>query len=209
MSEASVVLYGASGYTGKHVAWKLAEKGIPFIAAGRNKERLAKQLGEMPELAEADYEVVAVDHDEAALTTLFEGKKVVHNLVGPYMQLGEPVVRAALNAGVHYLDATGEQDWMLHVRELYGPQLRAEGAGALPACASMWNSGMMAAEFVLERAGIDSLDIVYTLARRAVGLLDAVVHADVLPAATPPLRERASSPGRPATGHQRLGPRSP
>jgi hypothetical protein len=163
MSEASVVLYGASGYTGKHVAWKLAEKGIPFVAAGRNKERLAKQLGEMPELAEAEYEIVAVDHDEAALTTLFEGKEVVHNLVGPFMQLGEPVVRAALNAGVHYLDTTGEQDWMLHVREVYGPQFERKGRVLSPACASMWTSGMMVAELVLEREGIDSVDIVYTL----------------------------------------------
>jgi DNA-binding LacI/PurR family transcriptional regulator len=34
----NVVLYGASGYTGKLTAWKLAERGIPFIAAGRNAE---------------------------------------------------------------------------------------------------------------------------------------------------------------------------
>ncbi len=164
MSEARIVLYGASGYTGKHVAWKLAERGIPFVAAGRSRDRLTEQLGGMPELAGAEYEVVAVEHDEAALTRLFEGKEIVHNLVGPYMQLGEPVIRAALNAGVHYLDATGEQDWMLHVREAYAPTFEEQGLVLSPACASMWNSGMMVAELVLEREGIDSLDIVYTLA---------------------------------------------
>lgn len=164
MSEAKIVLYGASGYTGKHVAWKLAERGIPFVAAGRNKARLDEQLGSMPELAGAEYETVAVEHDEAALARLLDGKEIVHNLAGPFMQLGEPVVKAALSAGVHYLDATGEQDWMLHVRETYGQRFADQGLVLSPACASMWNSGMMVAELVLERKGIDSLDILYTLA---------------------------------------------
>ena len=117
MSKAKVVLYGASGYTGEHVIWKLAARGIPFIAAGRNKARLEQRFAAKPELKGARYEIVEVEHDEAALTELFRGKNVVHNLVGPYRQLGEPVVRAALAAGVHYLDATGEQDWKIYLRQ--------------------------------------------------------------------------------------------
>ena len=163
MSKPQVVLYGANGYTGQHVAWKLAERGIPFIAAGRNKARLEESLGKMPELKDARYEIVTVGHDEASLTELFRGCKVVHNLVGPYMQYGEPVVRAALAAGAHYLDATGEQDWMLHLREAYGPQFADKGLVLSPACASMWNSGLLAAEAVLEKQGVDSVDILYTL----------------------------------------------
>ena len=54
-----VVLYGASGYTGKLTAWKLAERGIPFIAAGRNKERLQEEMSRVPELAGHDYQCVA------------------------------------------------------------------------------------------------------------------------------------------------------
>ncbi|WP_239142976.1 hypothetical protein [Variovorax sp. WS11] len=42
-----VVVYGASGYTGKLTAWKLAERGIPFIAAGRNAERLQMELAKV------------------------------------------------------------------------------------------------------------------------------------------------------------------
>ena len=37
---AEVVIYGASGYTGKLIAWHMAEYGIPFIAAGRSQQRL-------------------------------------------------------------------------------------------------------------------------------------------------------------------------
>ncbi len=163
MSEPQVVLYGASGYTGLHVAWKLAERGIAFIAAGRNAQRLERQLKSMPELRNARFEIFAVEHEEKALTALFQGRKVVHNLVGPYMQLGEPTVRAALAAGVHYIDATGEQDWMLHIREKYGAAFAQRGLVLSPACASMWNSGLLAAETVLEKEGVDSLDILYTL----------------------------------------------
>ncbi len=163
MSKPEVVLYGASGYTGQHVAWKLAERGIPFIAAGRNKDRVQEHLARMPELRKAEYEVVGVEHSEAALTELFRGRKIVHNLVGPYMQLGEPVVRAALAAGAHYLDATGEQDWMLYLRKHFSAKFADKGLALSPACASMWNSGLLAAEAVLEKEGIDSLDILYTL----------------------------------------------
>jgi hypothetical protein len=163
VSKPQVVLYGASGYTGLHVAWKLAERGIPFIAAGRNKERLERQLAAMPELKNATYEVAAVKHDELSLTELFRGRKVVHNLVGPFMQLGEPVVRAALAAGLHYLDATGEQDWMIHIRKNYAAQFAAKHLALAPATASMWNSGLLVAEAALEKEGVDSLDILYTL----------------------------------------------
>lgn len=163
MSTPEVVLYGASGYTGQHVAWKLAERGIAFTAAGRNEQRLRQRLAAVPELKNARYDVVAVPHEEQALKELFRGRKVVHNLVGPYMQLGEPVVRAALAAGTNYLDATGEQDWMLYSRETYGKAYANRGLVLSPACASMWQSGLLAAEAVLEKQGVDSLDILYTL----------------------------------------------
>ncbi len=164
MQDPEVVIYGASGYTGKWVAAMLAKRKIPFIAAGRNKQRLQEQLASMPELAGAEYQVAAVEHNEAALTALFKGRKVVHNLVGPFMQLGEPTVRAALAAGCHYIDATGEQDWMLYLQQNYAEQFHARGLVLAPASSSMWNSGALVAELVLETPGIDSLDISYALA---------------------------------------------
>ncbi|HJP99558.1 MAG TPA: DUF5938 domain-containing protein [Rhodanobacteraceae bacterium] len=163
MSNIEVVLYGASGYTGEHVMWKLAELGIPFIAAGRNAARIGARIQAQPELKNARFEIVEVAHDEAALTELFRGRRVVHNLVGPYAQFGEPVVRAALAAGVHYIDATGEQDWKIHIRSAYGKAFADKELVLSPAASSMWVSGLLAAESVLEKPGIDSLDILYTL----------------------------------------------
>jgi short subunit dehydrogenase-like uncharacterized protein len=57
---AEVVIYGASGYTGKLIAWHMAEYGIPFIAAGRSQQRLEEQMAKVPELEGHDYECVEV-----------------------------------------------------------------------------------------------------------------------------------------------------
>jgi Family of unknown function (DUF5938)/Saccharopine dehydrogenase NADP binding domain len=156
-----VVVYGASGYTGKLTAWKLAERGIPFIAAGRNAERLRMEMELVPELRGADYECVAVSHDRKALASLFAGKKVVINIVGPFMQLGLPVVEACLDAGCHYFDTTGEMDWLQMLRQEFGAKFKAKGLALCPANSYMFAEGNIAAEIALETPGIDSLDIVY------------------------------------------------
>src|SRR3546814_3569085 len=111
-----VVVYGASGYTGKLISWHLAEARIPFTAAGRNRKRLEEQMALVPELNGAAYSIAEAPSEEGALTELFPGSKVVYNVTGPFMTIGEPVERAALAAGCPYLDATGELDWMRHIR---------------------------------------------------------------------------------------------
>ncbi|HIJ62214.1 MAG TPA: saccharopine dehydrogenase [Rhodospirillaceae bacterium] len=156
-----VVVYGAGGYTGKQVAWKLAERRIPFVAAGRDGKRLKEQLARVPELKGADYQVAEADLDEKKLTALFQGKTAVYNLAGPFMQLSEPVVKAALAAGIHYLDSTGEPDWMRYIRDKYGAKFAKKNLVLAPACSWMWTIGNIAAEIALETPGIDSLDLAY------------------------------------------------
>lgn len=156
-----VVLYGASGYTGKLAAWKLAERGIPFIAAGRNAERLKAEMAGIPELEGHDYQCVAVAHEQAALTELFKGRQVVLNVVGPFMQLGRPVVQAALDAGCHYFDTTGETDWMLLLQKEYAEAFERKELALCPANSYMWTEGAIAAEIALETPGIDTLDLLY------------------------------------------------
>lgn len=160
-SQYQVVLYGASGYTGKLAAWKLAQRGIPFIAAGRNAARLQAEMAKIPELEGHDYQCVGVAHDRANLTELLRGKKLVLNIVGPFMQLGEPVVQAALDAGCHYFDTTGETDWMLFLQKEYGAAFERKELALCPANSYMWTEGAIAAEIALETPGIDSLDLMY------------------------------------------------
>jgi short subunit dehydrogenase-like uncharacterized protein len=143
------------------IAWKLAARGIPFIAAGRNAERLAAEMRKLPELEGHDYQCVAVNHDLPSLTALFQGRTLVLNVVGPFMQLGRPVVEAALAAGCHYFDTTGETDWMLMLKKEFGAAFAARELVLSPANAIMWMHGLLGAEIALETPGIDTLDILY------------------------------------------------
>jgi hypothetical protein len=77
------------------------------------------------------------------------------------MQVAWPVVEAALEAGCHYTDTTGEQDWTRAIAEKFGAQFATAGLLMAPATSFMWSAGALAAEVVLEDPEIDSLDILY------------------------------------------------
>src|SRR6266849_3336676 len=103
-----VIVYGASGYTGRLVCEYLREFNLPFVAAGRDKARIAEALDKVPGIDTVEHEIVEVAHDVEPLTELFQGASVVCNTVGPFAQYGREVVEASINAGCHYLDTTGE-----------------------------------------------------------------------------------------------------
>ena len=159
--KAKVVVYGASGYTGKIMGDFLARRGIDFIAAGRNAEKLKEHLALTPNADKVNVETVGVEHSVEALTELFTGVEVVINTVGPFAQLGHEVVQACLAAGCHYLDSTGEQDWVFDCEKEYGQKFAAKDLVLAPATSWMWNAGLVAAEIALETPGIDELDIIY------------------------------------------------
>lgn len=161
MSDPKVVLYGASGYTGKMIAGQLAARGVPFVAAGRNAERIESELGSNPELEGAQYQVAGVSTDVTELTELFRGKVAVYNTVGPMMQLAAPIVEAALAAGCHYFDSSGEQDWTIYCKDNWGTKFANANLTLIPCMSMMWASGDLAAALVLETPGIDTLDILY------------------------------------------------
>ncbi len=155
-----VIVYGASGYTGRLVCEYLREYGIPFIAAGRSQAKLEEAMkSHVPGIETADYEIVEVAHTTEALTQLFTGASVVLNTVGPFAKFGPEVVDACLAAGCHYTDTTGEQDWLITLDEKYGAKFAAKGLLLSPGLAQMYTTGEIAAQICLETPGIDTLDI--------------------------------------------------
>src|SRR5438874_7796858 len=72
-----VVVYGASGYTGRLVCEYLRELCIPFIAAGRDKARIQEALDLIPGIKAVDHEIIEVDHEVGPLSDLFARAKVV------------------------------------------------------------------------------------------------------------------------------------
>jgi len=164
-NERKVLVYGASGYTGKLVSESLAQRDIPFYMAGRTQSRLEDALKIVEERhgAPVDAEIVVASNSPEELRPLFDKVDVVINVSGPFMQLGWPIVETALECNCHYLDTTGEQDWSLAIKEKYGKAFEEKGLLLNPANSYMWAAGAMAAEAVLETAGIDSLDILYQI----------------------------------------------
>lgn len=159
MSNKPVVVYGASGYTGRLICEYLRELNIPFIAAGRDRTKLEKTMAALPGRETADFEIVEVEHTVEALTKLFTGAKAVCNTVGPFLQYGPTVVEACYNAGVHYSDTTGEQAWYIMCRDEFGKKFAEKNLVLHPGTAQMYTTGEIAANYCLEHPGLDTLDM--------------------------------------------------
>lgn len=106
----SVVVFGATGITGRLVAAYLAERvkedGIPWAAAGREPAKVKRVLAELG--AEAPETIAADVGDPGSLREMAARAKVVVDLVGPYTLYGEPVIEACIESGADYIDLTGE-----------------------------------------------------------------------------------------------------
>ena len=159
MTGKPVVVYCASGYTGRLVAEYLREYNVPFIAAGRDKARIAEAMDKVPGIDTIEHDIVEVSHDVETLAELFDGAKVVLNTVGPFAQYGREVVEACLNTGCHYLDTTGEQDWLIVCDEEYSQRMAEKNLLLAPGIAQMYTTSEIAAQLCLEKPGVDTLDI--------------------------------------------------
>ena len=98
-----VLLYGATGYTGRLVARRLADAAVDVVLAGRDKEgvrRVAEPLG----LAWTSFDLTATDQVERALADI----DVVLHAAGPFERTAAPMLAACLRTGAHYLDLSGE-----------------------------------------------------------------------------------------------------
>lgn len=154
-----VIVYGASGYTGRLVCEYLREYNVPFVAAGRDKARIQEAMDKVPGIDTVEHEIVEVAHDIEPLAELFDGARVVLNTVGPFAQYGREVVEACIRSGCHYLDTTGEQDWLIICDEEYGQRMADRGLLLAPGIAQMYTTSEIAAQLCLEKPGVDTLDI--------------------------------------------------
>lgn len=154
-----VVLYGASGYSGRLAAEYLREYNVPFVAAGRNKAKIQEVMSRVPGIETADYEIIETGGSTTELVKLFTGAQVVCNTVGPFIYYGPAVVEASLEAGCHYLDIAGEQAWHRELEEKWSSPFAKKGLVIVAGMAFMSAPSDAAARLVLESGGIDSLEI--------------------------------------------------
>jgi short subunit dehydrogenase-like uncharacterized protein len=135
LSKTNIIVFGATGYTGRKMCVQLAKGGLPFVMAARNRDRLVKLRDEL-KLSETVKVVTADPQNPATLPNLFRDTdaKVIINCVGPFTRYGEPVVKAAVEAGVHYLDITGEQQYLARIIEKYDVLAKMQNVAVIPAC---------------------------------------------------------------------------
>jgi short subunit dehydrogenase-like uncharacterized protein len=101
----TLMIYGATGYTGKLVARQAKADGLSPVLAGRSAERL------QPLAAELGFAWRAIDlGDAAALDAGLADIDVVLHIAGPFSHTSRPMLDACLRTGTHYLDITGEID---------------------------------------------------------------------------------------------------
>ncbi len=147
---ARIVLFGATGYTGELTAHALVARGVKPVLAGRTRarlEKLAEDLGGGCEVALAD-----VGSPET-VRALVERGDVLVSTVGPFARFGRPAVDAAIDAGAHYLDSTGEPSFIREIFEQHGPRAHAAGIGMLTAFGCDWVPGNLAGGLALDEGG--------------------------------------------------------
>ena len=137
-AEFDIIVYGASGYTGRLVAEHLAARygvggEVTWAMAGRSAEKLAQVRDEIG--APADTPLVVADAaDPASVREMVRRAKAVITTVGPYQLYGSDLVAACAEAGTDYLDLSGEPNWMRRMIDAHHEQARASGARILHSC---------------------------------------------------------------------------
>ncbi|XP_050670968.1 saccharopine dehydrogenase-like oxidoreductase isoform X3 [Leptidea sinapis] len=136
-----VVIFGASGYTGRFVIKELVrisrhQRWLRWGVAGRSQVKLdiAVQSACSPDERKFVRVITADADDESSLRLMCAATKVVINCCGPYYQCGEAVVRAAIDTTTHYLDVCSEPTFLELVWVKYEVAARKAGVLVINAC---------------------------------------------------------------------------
>ncbi|CAF1079350.1 unnamed protein product [Adineta steineri] len=127
-----VIIFGASGYTGQYVIEEMARKGKQFGfkwgIAGRTVDKLKQVLQQASKFTGIENLDSTIDTitanvtNKQSLVDMCARTKVLINCVGPYRHYGEPVVQACLEARTHYIDISGEPQFLETMQLQYDSQ---------------------------------------------------------------------------------------
>lgn len=137
-AEFDVIVYGATGFTGRLVAEYLAKQygvgvDVKWAMAGRSAEKLASVRDEIGAPKDTPF-VVADANDEKSLNDMIARAKCILTTVGPYQLYGEKLLSACVDGGTDYVDLCGEPNWMAEMIEAYHEKAKASGARIVFSC---------------------------------------------------------------------------
>jgi len=121
MSNRKVTVFGAYGHTGKIVVRELIKRGLVPILSGRDPAKLEELNRCHPGLQVR----IADVGTPASLKAAIVGSKAIINCAGPFLDTAGPIIEAAIDSGVHYLDVAAEQAAVLAVFERFAQDARS------------------------------------------------------------------------------------
>ncbi len=131
--EFDIIVYGATGYTGRLVAEHFVREyggkadAPKWAMAGRSMAKLEEVRGLIG--APADTPLVTADADvPESLEEMCRRTRVVLTTVGPYQLYGDALVAACVKTGTDYADLCGEPGWMREQIDLHHDAAKASGA---------------------------------------------------------------------------------
>lgn len=157
---AAVVVYGATGHTGRFIVAELRRRGFAPVLSGRNAARLEELAAEWGDVV---VRPAAVD-DASALDRALAGAAAVVNCAGPFAVTGGPVVEAALRAGIPYVDVAAEIEANVAMFADHAEAARKSGTPVVPAMAFYGGLGdLLVTAAMGEWTAADSVDVAYGL----------------------------------------------
>jgi len=132
----NVIVWGATGFTGKLVCEYLAREyggAVSWAVGGRSKAKLDAVLADLEGSYKPDI-ILADSADAASLASLAKQTKVVITTVGPYARYGRPLVAACVENGTHYVDLSGEAPFVRAMAEKHHAAAEAKGVKIVHCC---------------------------------------------------------------------------
>jgi short subunit dehydrogenase-like uncharacterized protein len=133
-----VVVYGATGYTGRLVCEYLNKQygvngDVKWAMAGRSEEKLTQVRDEMGIPNDVPF-VIADAEKPASVKAMVESTQVILTTVGPYQKYGSDLVRECSETGTDYVDLCGEPGWMHEMIAAHSKAAKTSGARIVFSC---------------------------------------------------------------------------
>lgn len=142
MREFDVIIYGASGVTAQRVIKEINNYDLKVGLAGRSSSKIVYNP--------KNYPVIQCSIDN--IDDLTRKCNIFLNCAGPYIKCGEPVVKSCIEQECHYIDITGETQFIKNIQDKYHKIAEEKGI------------------FILNCAGFDSIpsDISFDLMKQKI-----------------------------------------
>jgi len=139
--EYEIVVWGATGFTGKLVADYIAKEygdQLKWAVAGRDFERLKKVVDDLlvkyPTRLKSIPIITADSGNLQSLIAMTARTQVIITTVGPFAKYGTDLISACVKTKTHYTDITGEADWVKGMISQFHDQAQKDGTYIVNCC---------------------------------------------------------------------------